>query len=259
MRKYISRLLGCLLTGLICSSASAQKDIYEIRTYLLGSADQVKTTDSYLEKVCLPALHRSGIRHIGVFKPLANDTAQIKRIYVLIPYASLGQWQQVNASLAKDPLFRQAATGFNEADTGHRPFERIETALLEAFPTHTWLTAPGIKVDSETVYELRSYESPTIGLHNKKVAMFNEGGETGLFKRLGFNAVFYAEVLCGSRMPNLMYMVVFENSRARSEHWKTFGNDPQWKKISADPVYENAVSVSHIDSIPMHRTSYSDL
>ena len=59
------------------------------------------------------------------------------------------------------------------------------------------------------MYELRSYESPTEELHRIKVNMFNAGGEVTLFKRLDFQAVFYSDVLSGSRMPNLIYMVVF--------------------------------------------------
>jgi hypothetical protein len=33
--------------------------------------------------------------------------------------------------------------------------------------------------------------------------------------------VFYAEVLSGLRMPNLMYMTSFENKEDRDAHWKT--------------------------------------
>ena len=63
------------------------------------------------------------------------------------------------------------------------------------------------------LYELRSYESPTEELHRIKVNMFNAGGEITLFKRLDFQAVFYADVLSGSQMPNLVYMVVFPECR----------------------------------------------
>jgi hypothetical protein len=45
--------------------------------------------------------------------------------------------------------------------------------------------------------------------------MFNEGGEIELFKRLNFNAVFYASVISGSRMPNLMYMTSYESKADR--------------------------------------------
>ena len=109
---------------------------------------------------------------------------------------------------------------------------------------------------SERVYELRSYESASETLHQNKVAMFNEG-EVELFDRLGFNAVFYGQVIAGSRMPNLMYMTSFENKAARDEHWKSFGNDPEWKTMSSLPKYQH--NVSKIDIIFLKPTAYSKL
>jgi hypothetical protein len=65
-------------------------------------------------------------------------------------------------------------------------------------------------------------------------------------------------VISGSHMPNFMYMPSFASVEARNEHWKTFGADPEWKAMSSDPVNENKVSVSHIDSILMQAADYSD-
>lgn len=87
--------------------------------------------------------------------------------------------------------------------------------------------------------------------------MFNDGGEVNLFNQLKFNAVFYAEVLAGAHMPNLMYMTSFDNRAARDEHWKTFGADPEWKNLSAMPEYKNTVSKS--DVILLHPAAYSEL
>jgi hypothetical protein len=112
---------------------------------------------------------------------------------------------------------------------------------------------------TERIYELRSYESPTEHLHKTKVRMFNEGGEIALFKRLNFNAIFYARVLSGSKMPNLMYLTTFENMAEHDAHWKAFGNSPEWKALTAMPEYENKVSVSRNESILMHPAEYSDL
>jgi hypothetical protein len=50
--------------------------------------------------------------------------------------------------------------------------------------------------------------------------MFNLGDEIRLFKKLGFNAVFYGEVLSGAQMPNLMFMTSFNNMAAHDQHWK---------------------------------------
>ena len=67
-------------------------------------------------------------------------------------------------------------------------------------------------------------------------------GEIALFSKLQFNAVFYAQVLAGSRMPNLMYMTSFNNMTERDEHWKAFGADTDWKRMSSLPEYQNTVS-----------------
>jgi hypothetical protein len=117
----------------------------------------------------------------------------------------------------------------------------------------TGLKAPA----AEHIYELRSYEGPTEKYFANKVQMFNKGDEISLFKRLGFNAVFYASVLAGAHMPNLMYMTSFDNMEAREAHWKAFSADPYWKQLVADPQYQH--NVSHIDIIFLHPTEYSDL
>jgi hypothetical protein len=86
--------------------------------------------------------------------------------------------------------------------------------------------------------------------------MFNEG-EVQLFDRLGFNAVFYGQVIAGSRMPNLMYITSFDNKTIRDEHWKNFVVDPAWKTMSALPQYQN--NVSKIDITFLRPTTYSKL
>ena len=78
-----------------------------------------------------------------------------------------------------------------------------------------------------------------------------------LFLRLGFNAVFYASVLAGSHMPNLMYMTTFDNMAAREQHWKDFNANPFWKQLVASPQYQH--NVSHVDIVFLHPTDYSDL
>ena len=110
---------------------------------------------------------------------------------------------------------------------------------------------------NERVYELHSYESATEKIFWNKVKMFNVGDEIGLFERLGFNAVFYSEVIAGPRMPNLMYMATFENMQEREKHWKAFSNDGQWKKLTAMPEYQK--NVQHADIIFLRPVDYSDI
>ncbi len=234
----------------------ANTPIFQLRLYHLKDNNQVSMTDNFLKEAYLPALHRLGIKNIGVFKPIANDTASDKLIYVLIPFTSLDQWMQINDRLNSDAVFKRAGESFLHADAKMPAFQRMESILLQAFSGQAFLNIPKLK-DPDRVFELRSYESPTRHLADKKRHMFNKS-EMGIFARLGFNPVFFAEVISGSHMPNLMYMPVFKSVEDRNAQWKIFSNDPKWKEISADPENENNVSVSHIDSILMHSTSYSD-
>lgn len=231
--------------------------IFQIRIYHLKNTEQVKATDHFLETAFLPALHRFGIKKVGVFKPLSNDTASDKLIYVLIPFSSAEQWMKINERLNSDAAFKSSAEDFLNANVKNPAFERMESILLQPFSAHPGLTLPKQK-NVERIFELRSYESPTEALFEKKVAMFNTGGEIPIFNRLGFNPVFYGKVISGTRMPNLMYMPVFENVQQKNEQWKRFGSDSTWKRISIDPANQNDVNVNHIDSIMMHSTGYSD-
>jgi len=257
IRNTIFTITLLLAFSSFACDAKDQPDFYQIKIYHLKDSQQVEKVDTYLRDVYLPALHQLGIKNIGVFKPIANDTSAVKFIYVLIPFNSSEGWMKLEQGLKKNATYTSAAAGFIQAASGNPPYERIESILLEAFPGQAHLLIPPTK-SGDRVFELRSYESPTENLAKKKMAMFNTGGEIEIFKRLGFNPVFYAKVLSGGRMPNFMYMPVFENLQQKDAQWKVFGNDPQWKEISAKPENENKVSVSHIDSIVMHSAPYSD-
>jgi hypothetical protein len=260
MQNKFPKLLYFLLLAIIATqtaSAKDKKDFYEIKIYQLRSDSQIARVDSFLKDAYLPALHKAGIEKVGVFKPIANDTAKIKLLYVFIPLKSLEQFYTLPATLEKDATLATAGKNYWEAAYKNVPYQRMETVLLEAFPMHPNFEVPALTSSTkDKVYELRSYEGPTEKLYASKVKMFNAGGEIALFKRLGFNAVFYASVLAGSHQPNLMYMTSFENMEARNAHWKTFGSDPEWKKLSAMPEYLNTVSYN--DTKLCHATDYSD-
>ena len=86
--------------------------------------------------------------------------------------------------------------------------------------------------------------------------MFNNG-EIDIFERLGFNAVFYGEVIAGSKMPNLMYMTTFEDLDSEKMHWDAFRADDQWNKMKVMEQYQNNVSGS--DIMLLTPADYSDI
>ncbi|HEX3078897.1 MAG TPA: hypothetical protein VHQ04_00480, partial [Puia sp.] len=73
MKKFCAGLTAFILMNAFCVISYAQNDIYELLVYKLKTADQITATDNYLKDAYIPAMHRLGIKQIGVFKPVAND------------------------------------------------------------------------------------------------------------------------------------------------------------------------------------------
>lgn len=239
-------------------SQSKSKSTYQIKVYHFQGKEQEALIDNYLQSAYLPALNRQGIKNVGVFKPIGNDTLKDQRIYLLIPFKSINQFVELPGRLEKDQQLKTSGSAYLTAAYNKPPYSRLESILLTAFPEMPNLQVPALKNErSKRVYELRSYESPTEEVFKNKVHMFNEGGEVPLFKRLGFNAVMYGSVISGCHMPNLMYITTFEDMASREAHWKTFSNDPEWKRLSSMPKYQN--NVSKIDIVFLYPTEYSGI
>jgi hypothetical protein len=233
------------------------REFYEIKVYHLKDKAQEDRVDTYLQQAFLPAVHRAGIKQVCVFKPVGNDTAADRRIYVFIPFNSLNEYAGLSAKLFKDKEYNTSGSDYLDAPYNNPPYIRMESIQCEAFPDMPRMQLPKLKGPmGQRIYELRSYESPTERYHISKVKMFNEGGEVKLFKRLNFNAVFYSRVIAGCRMPNLMYMTTFENKADRDEHWKAFIDSPEWKVLTGLAEYKN--NVSRNETILMTPVEYSD-
>ncbi len=237
--------------------ASKTREYIELRVYHASDTGQLALIEQYLEASFLPAAEKSGLKKIGVFKAIDSDTARDKRLYVLIPLTSIRQWEQLQVVYTKSIQDTITIPAYTKAVHQKAPFTRMETILMHCFEGMPQVKASGLtNHKAERVYELRSYESATEALHQNKVQMFN-AGEVELFDKLGFNAVFYSQVIAGGRMPNLMYMTSFASKAERDAHWKTFGSDPDWKAMSSKPKYQN--NVSKIEITFLRPAPYSKL
>ena len=238
-------------------SARTKNDWYQITVYHYKTASQETLIDGFLKEALLPELHKKGIMNVGVFKPIANDTASDKTIYVLRTFNSIHKLTRAADDLWNVSAFEATAPGYVNSDYKTPPYTRIENIIVKAFDMAPKLTLPNLTgARNNRVYEFRSYEASSEKLHNNKVHMFNQGGEVALFSRLNFNPVFYGSVVAGSKMPNLVYMTSFENMAERDAHWKAFSADAEWKKLSALPEYKN--NVSHADIVLTKAAEYSD-
>lgn len=248
MKKYCLFILGIIASiTLVAQKKETTPEIYDLRIYHYTSTEQEKRILTFLETALIPALHKQGIKDVGAFESMSNDTVADKRIYLLIPWNSHVQKFDVEKKIASDPTFISEGADYVEATYDKPVYDRIEFIQLMAFHLAPKLQRPALTGPrDQRVYELRSYESASEKIYRNKVEMFNEGGEIALFKRLNFNAIFYGDVISGSRMPNLMYMTSFENMDDRNAHWKSFVDDAEWKTLSTKPEYQHNVSKSNI-------------
>jgi PII-like signaling protein len=246
-------LLFCLFIPESIYSKNSNRYCYQIKIYHLKNIAQENRVDKFLKDAYLPALHRTGIKHVGVFKAISGYSTD-RLIYVFIPFQKLDQFKNLTRVLENDKKYLRTGKDYLNAVYNDAPYTRIESILLEAFigmpePAVPNLTTP----NSQRFYELRSYESGSEGYSANKIKMFNEF-EMKIFKKLDFNAVFYGRVLSGSKMPNLMYMTTFSNKADRDTHWAAF--TPEYNKIKFLPEFENNVSKN--EKVFLYPTDYSD-
>jgi hypothetical protein len=262
--KILSRTLSLFLLLFFITAGfesfgapSAKQMYYEVKIYRINGPAQEAMVDAYLKDAYLPALHRAGIPVVGVFKPIEKDTAFGKMIYVFIPFKTIDQYTQLPDKLGKDQAYVTAGKAFIDAPYNNPPFVRYESILALAFTKMPEFRVPKFSTPpSERIYEYRSYESATEAKAAKKIEMFNEGGEIGIFESVGANAVFYAKVISGSQMPRLLYMTTYADMKSHDDHWTAFRNHPDWKKISGMEEYKN--TTSRTNPFLLHPTSYSD-
>ncbi|HEX2918086.1 MAG TPA: NIPSNAP family protein [Edaphobacter sp.] len=248
------------MSALLSSSASAAsstRSFFEIATWRLHNSDedQAKRVAEYLESGLFPALTRGGAKPVAAFSNLIGPDGP--SLFSIAEYTSLGSMQEVLGHLAGDAEYNKASQAL-AAGPG-MPFVTMESSLFQSLAVLPQVVLP---TDASSrparIFELRTYQSQSMAAREKKAAMFNNG-EIGVFQRLGMRPVFIGESLIGGRQPNITYMLSFDNLDGRETHWKAFGSDPEWKKISGPADLKDAKIVANISNIILHPLPFSPM
>ena len=129
---------------------------------------------------------------------------------------------------------------------GEFAFESIDVSVLRSFAT-----LPRVEQrfsGAERRYQLRIYEHPDHGAGRTKIEMF-ETEELAIFRRVGLNPVFFGQAIAGPALPNLTYLLGFDNADAQRQAWRTFVADPAWKELSAIPRFSDDVLIRRITNL----------
>ncbi len=231
---------------------AGDKQIFELRRYRLDSAEKQQALEAFFRDVEIPALNRAGVPTVGVFKEREGDGLDL---YLLLPFATLDAFAALTERLAADAIYRAEGAAILDAGKKDPPYLRIESALMEAFDRLPRLVVPEKKAGR--VYELRQYESASFTDAMNKIEMFNGGGEIDLFLETGLDPVFFGRSLAGAKLPNLTYMLSFDDMAAHDANWSAFGKHPEWNRIKAIPKYKG--TVSNITKTFLTATPYSQI
>ena len=228
------------------------KEYYELRLHRLDSKSKKDRLNGFLGDAAIPALNRIGVTPVGVFSPMEGDN---QNVYVLLPHKSIESAVAATHRLLADAEYLKAGGPFLDAPLSDPAYMRIESSLLLAFDQMPKLQVP--TKSQSRIFQLRTYESHSVKVGQKKIEMFNGGGELAIFRRVGLHPVFFGETLIGSRVPNLTYMLGFDDLETSEQNWGKFRRDPQWKQLRANPIYKD--TVSNITNILLRPVSCSQI
>jgi hypothetical protein len=247
--------VGAAVSPKLSSAADANaaaREFFEIRSYALRPGKR-PLIDAYFEKALIPGLNRQGVKPVGAF--FENPQAEKPIAHLLMRYARLADYAAVAEKLAADAAYQTAAAEYLVAPATDAVYERIESSLLGGIAGIPGIVLPALK---PRLFNLRVYESHNEAAGAKKIEMFNKG-ELDIFRRVGLTPVLFGEALIGPRLPNLTYLLVFDDDQARQDAWNRFRNDPEWQKLRAIPEYEDKRIVSKITNKLLSPAEYSQI
>lgn len=257
-RTFLSASAAAAAAGGLASAADRpMNQYYELRTYQLrnSSAGQTKRLTDFWEQHHLPMTRRLEIGPIGYFQVYLGP--EMPKLVRVTAYDSLAAMEAKLAAMAADKEWSSALRDF-----GSHPqpaYDRIESSLLRAFDGMPKLEVPAVEKDKPgRLFDLRRYESETATDSAAKIDMFNQE-EIKIFRRAGIQPVFFGQTIVGSRMPNLTYLVCYDDMAARDAAWKKFLDDPDWKRIRVKPGWSDAEIVSNISNTFLRPLPFSPI
>lgn len=262
-----SAAAGLTASGLVNAASGhsnvEEKQVIELRTYECVDADQKAALLTFLEKAAVPAWNRLEIGPVGVLVEDAelnegeknvDPELLARQVFVILPHPSPESVGTANRAMLADATYIEAAEKLAPAPPAAL-FDTYESAVFLSFDECPEVEVP-TTADSR-ILQLRIYEACNEERGAKKVKMFNEGGELRTFRETGMDPVFFGERIVGGSMPNLTYMLGFDDMDAKDAAWKAFMAHPHWQKIKSDPEYAN--TVSRITNIMLRPASGSQI
>jgi hypothetical protein len=232
-----------------------QNAIFELRYFHLRNGAQIQRTSDFISKHYIPGAQRAGIGPLGFFNAMIAQQSPF--LLAVTSYPSLAAMEIAVEKMAADASFQKGLDEYNSAS--ELSYIRMESSLLRAFDSIPSIEVPPLSAGRPPrIFELRTYESNNLKASQTKIKMFNDA-EIKIFRRSGMLPVFFGETLIGANMPNLTYMLAYDDWEARDKVWKKFAADPEWQKLRATPGLTDPEIVSNISNAILRPLPFSQI
>ena len=242
------RTLIALPVAFTAMAAEPRKtQVYVLQQFYMKHGTQLARGHEFLA-----ALSARMKQHGPVMCLEATIAAHTPQLALITGHPSLADFQKDQSAVFKDKEILGAFEKWETADDP--PYEHAQQIVLQAAPYSPEVKGLDKAPKTPRVFELRVYHSPTwrqlAALHQRFA-----GPEIKIFHRSGVHPLFYSQTAIGPNMPNLTYLIPFDDLAAREKAWAAFSADEEWVKarkesIDKDGQIANVIQVSLFKAAP---------
>src|SRR5471030_770539 len=92
------------MSSLNATAKAATREYFQLKIYHYKTQEQETRLEQYLQQAYVPAIHRAGIKYVGVFKPFTQQDSD-RKIYVFTPFSSLNKLAGIEQLLQADAKY----------------------------------------------------------------------------------------------------------------------------------------------------------
>jgi hypothetical protein len=244
MKKWLMGMMVGIVALVACRVSAAEREWLDMKRYVCGSVEQREALVALFDKALIPALNRQGAKKVGIFwtdDTINKGTTEYNTtVFVLASFADAKKVLAMERQLLADAVYMKQAEPLFTASVKKPMYESCSGDLFQTFATCPSVTQ--VSTSPDRVFQLRIYNSYTPERNAKKISMFEAGGEIAIFRACGMQPVFFGEAIAGQALPNLTYMLAFDDEAAKESSWKRFRDHPDWLKLRADPQYKDTAT-----------------
>jgi hypothetical protein len=252
-RTFISALAAGSSGGIMTAQTATRANktrFYRLEQFYLKNGTQGTRLAEYLKDGLMPGAMRLGVPGPRIVLE-ALVAAHMPQVAVLTGYISLEEMDNARVRLGADATLSAALAKWEAGE--EPPYEHRSETLLETTVYSPEIPAPAQPPKTPRIFELRMYHSPS----ERQLKALHErfaGPEIQIFQRCGIHPVFYSATRIGPMMPNLVYLIPFDDLAAREKAWAAFGADPEWVKVRAESIARSG-QISSVIQISLYRAA----